>query len=103
MGEKEEKLKMKTELMKEVEEEMSQKYRLKKKKTTDNMRFKEKEQKKDVTTTKDANITPTKVNEEENTEDDNSDDTSQLKKLVMDLTNQVKSLKIQNEHMMDDD
>jgi len=67
------------------------------------MRFKEKEQKKtDVPKEKDE-ATVTKSQPEENTDDDSGDEPSQLKKLVMDLTDQVKSLKIQNEHMMDDD
>jgi Rps23 Pro-64 3,4-dihydroxylase Tpa1-like proline 4-hydroxylase len=66
------------------------------------MRFKEKEQKKVVVTEKDDASTKS-TQAEENTEDESGDDSSQLKKLVMGLTDQVKSLKIQNEHMMDDD
>lgn len=69
------------------------------------MRFKEKEQKKAVAQTEkdDATSASSKSLAEDNTDDDSGDEPSQLKKLVMDLTDQVKSLKIQNEHMMDDD
>lgn len=96
--EKEEKEKMKSELMKEVENEISQKYNLAKKKKTKKTaeyRFKEKDQKKEGETIKEKS--------EDKDEEEENDDTSQLKKMVLELTNQVKSLKIQNEHMMDDD
>jgi Rps23 Pro-64 3,4-dihydroxylase Tpa1-like proline 4-hydroxylase len=67
------------------------------------MRFKEKEQKKAVVTEKDDATSTKSTQAEENTDEESGDDSSQLKKLVMGLTDQVKSLKIQNEHMMDDD
>lgn len=88
--------KTKENLFKEMEEKFEEKYRLRKKKSKTTMpRFKEKSS---------DNATTTKKEETPNTTDELDDDeASGLKKLVLDLTSQVKSLKIQNEHMMDDD
>lgn len=95
-NDQEEEKKTKEKLFKEMEEKLSEKYRLKeKKKSKTIMRFKEKE----TNNVSEVNAPKEKV---ESTEADD-DEVSDLKKLVLDLTTQVKSLKIQNEHMMDDE